>query len=159
MAEHELLDLVKLMDAEDTLGILAMSPGLLPEAGRDPCELHGERIPFEDLIHEHGSQRMFRGGDEMEILSLHLVERFLERGEIGHSLHGLSGEHVWWLDDLESSFPEEIDSIEDRLDDAGMELLPEDFDPDGDDSFEELFETQRYMVKALIREMKQRYNI
>lgn len=49
---------------------------------------------------------------------------------------------------------EEIDAIEDQLDD--VDLLPDDFDPDDED---DLFETQRLMVKALIRELKRRYAI
>ena len=111
MAEDELFHLVELMDPEDALGVLSVGAGLLPEAGGESCEFLWELVPLEDLAHEHGPKRVFRGGNEVKVLFLDLVQGILECGEVSDPFHGLSVEHVGRLDDLVPPCEQEVKGV------------------------------------------------
>ena len=68
LTHHELLDLLKLMHAEDATDIAAGAARLLAEAGGDPGVANGEVRGLVGLVEVHGAERLFAGGDQEHVV-------------------------------------------------------------------------------------------
>ena len=87
----ELLDLLELVDSEDTPDVSTVRASLLTEAGRDTCVPLGQISWLDPLLHMHGRNRLFRSGNEIERLivvgALNLVQVFSEVRQLTGVLH------------------------------------------------------------------------
>ena len=66
---HDLLDLVELVDAVQTSGVLARGARFAAEAGRDGGVFQGQQIGVDDLVGVQTHQADFTGAGEVQILA------------------------------------------------------------------------------------------
>lgn len=93
LSQTELLNLLELVDTENTPGIAAVGTGLLTEAGRVTGVLDGQLFfgLLEPLVGVEGRDRLLRGGNQVHILVLavDLVQLLVELRKLGSLSHGL----------------------------------------------------------------------
>ena len=82
LADDILLDLVELVNAEDTARILAVGAGLFAEAGAVADEGHGQVFSFEDLVFVHAGDRDFGSTHQEEVFILKGVYLVASLGEL-----------------------------------------------------------------------------
>jgi hypothetical protein len=85
----ELLNLLKLMHAENAQCVSAVATGLLAEASGDTCVPDGQLVCVHPLAAVQGGERLLRGGDQILIFTLtsdlvQLLVELLELGNLGH---------------------------------------------------------------------------
>ena len=85
--EHEHLDLVELVHAEDPARVLAGGAGLAPEAGRVAGVPQRQLVRFEDLAAAHRRERHLRRADEVELVALDPVDVHLVGREEAGAVH------------------------------------------------------------------------
>ena len=88
VAEHKLLDLLKLVDPEDALGVAAVRPNLLAEALGDAAVLDRERLGVDVLLSVVRGNRLLGCGDQELLLGRGVA---LDLATLPRDL----GTHVW----------------------------------------------------------------
>ena len=99
-ADHELLDLVELMHAENTPRVLSVSTGLLTEVGGETSVLQRQLLLINPLASMVAADGLLRGGDQVllvTLLSLHMVELLIEVLQLGNTGHHLTVHEVGGL--------------------------------------------------------------
>lgn len=93
LSQTELLNLLELVDTEDTPGVATSSSGLLAEAGRVTGVLDGQLLLglLEPFVGVEGGDGLLRGGDQVHVLVVasNLVELLVELGKLSSLGHGL----------------------------------------------------------------------
>src|SRR5712692_4091693 len=100
--KHELLNLFELMDTEDAFSIPSVGPGLFPETRTDPCISKRQPVHFYDIVIVQAQEGMLGSGEQVQVLTFHLVNRLLEIAQSHSSRHNFSSKKVRWLVQLEA---------------------------------------------------------
>lgn len=118
LSQAELLNLLELVDTENTPGVTASSTGLLAEAGRVAGVLDGQLLLglLEPLVGVEGRDGLLRGGDQVHVLVVasDLVELLVELGKLGSLGHGLLLHEVRGLELLVLALAQEGKAIVDK---------------------------------------------
>lgn len=100
LSDDKLLDLLELVDTEDTPGILSVGTGLTTVTGGESSVRDGEVLLLEPLVGVESGNRLLRGGDKVLVVGgvtvnylVKLLVELLKLGSLGHHVleHELGG--------------------------------------------------------------------
>src|SRR5438034_3947124 len=86
----ELLNLLELVDPKDPFGVPSVGSCLFPETGTD-ARVSERKLPtVQDLVGMKCQERVFGGGQQVQILAFNLVDHIFKIGEGNGACHDIS---------------------------------------------------------------------